>query len=206
MAKDINALDGQGENIDPGKRNFIKTWLSVLALSVVSWVTGKATETLADEVQVADASGKVTLANYKEIGDLTDADIQAGMQELAKGFMSDGDSESEARGYAKETIENFLNWKDDGGAEYIAKYSPEFTAKILKNPEQYTLSIDLDTEVKKIEIEAINADTEIKKAEIEAKKAEIATINADTEAKKANIARLEELQWDIDTITKQLSN
>ena len=109
---------------------------------------------------VPDSEGEVTLANYEK-SSLSASDLDAGKKEFLSTIKQDPefsqDSEENLLWYWKEIITAFFNGVNDGWAEYIAKYAPEFTDKILKNSDEYKLAIVLDTEMKKIKIAAWEA-------------------------------------------------
>ena len=88
------------------------------------------------------------------------AAFKAGFEDLKRGFISEGEGASDAAGYAIETLSAFLNGKDDGGAEYIAKYAPNLTRYVIENMEYMS------------NIQALKDEADIAKSEAEIKKTE----------------------------------
>jgi hypothetical protein len=118
---------------------------AALALLLSTWLAGSPAIAEEKGVQVADASGNVVSANYEK-GKLSPADIQSGINELTAWYIADGETEADAKWYAQDTLDKFLSWVSESSAEDIAKFAPKLTKEILKNPEQYQLSLVLDIE------------------------------------------------------------
>ncbi len=140
----VDKIQQSPEPIESGwAMEFLKQNTSIVATAAAAILAFQVSTAQAEEqktVQVADASGKMELANYTWKEALTSSDqekISLGLQELTKWFITDGESEEDAREYAQGTMSNILNGSDGGAVEEILTFAPKFAEFISDNPGKF---------------------------------------------------------------------